>query len=191
MTKRPVHSSSLLAGAPILTFNASLGLWRQNQTSPMSCAKTCGGRGGDFRLLCTSFLPFWKKKSNNTCNDLAASRFFFFLSFNLNWWFLKTCDKMFLEWKDKSWPPLCWELIFQLCDTGIALGWIRYSMALVWKTQRARNGQCCTDTRPAYRNAVWSSRVRCTFTAALRWKNSEDRACVANRWMIKTAWLEV
>lgn len=67
---------------------------------------------------------------------------------------------------------LCWEFIFHLRCTGIALGWIRYSTALVLKTQWTvrlwRNGQfsigmnlqtkCCS--------IVWT---RCTFSAAPGW----------------------
>lgn len=65
----------------------------------MSRAKTWGGQGGDSGYYAQFFSLFLKKHSN-TFNDLAASRVFFLL-FNPNWWFLKTCD-MFLEWKDKS-----------------------------------------------------------------------------------------
>lgn len=129
----------------------------------MSCAKTCRGQGGDFRLLCTIFfLPLKKTKQNITLATIWLLAFFLCCSFNPDW-FLKTRE-MFSEWKDKSLTPLCWEFIFQLCYTRIALGWIRYLMALVLKTQWTvcfwRNGQFSIDTcraRIARPNAVWSS----------------------------------
>lgn len=80
-----------------------------HQVSPVSRAKTCraaGGGSGYYAQLLFLFLLF----SNNTCNSLAASHFSF-VSFNLDWWFLRRA-LMFLEWRDKSLTPLCWDFIF-------------------------------------------------------------------------------
>lgn len=108
------------------------------------------------------FLLLKKTKQNITLATIWLLAFFLCCSFNPDW-FLKTRE-MFSEWKDKSLTPLCWEFIFQLCYTRIALGWIRYLMALVLKTQWTvcfwRNGQFSIDTcraRIARPNAVWSS----------------------------------
>lgn len=64
---------------------------------------------------------------------------------------------------------VCWEFIFQSCYTRIALGWIRYSTALVLKTQWTarlwRNGQLSIDMNLQTKCCliVWT---RCTFSAA-------------------------